>query len=176
MDIDVNLLLAQTIKLFNGFIHSPFFLTLKILLAIYTTVLFADLVMLLYFRGFGKVRESLRGMIIPLISPKKMRKRWNKIKSRLESGKTSDYKVAVIEADEVIGKIFKNMRLKGNDMAERLDKLKPNQIENLEDLKKAHKIRNQIINEPEFSVDKKSAEEVIEIYEQFLVDSQFLED
>lgn len=174
MDI-INLIIIQAIKLFNGFANSPFFLTLKFLLAIYTTVLFADLAMLVYIRGFGKVREGFYGMNIPMASPKKMLKRWNKIKSRMESGKVSDYKLTIIEADRTIGNMLRDMRFKGDDTTQRLDNLKPGQIENLEDLKKAHRIRNQIINDSTFDVDKKLVEETIGSFEQFLIDSEFLE-
>jgi len=173
--MDTNSILLGIMKIFQGFIYSPFFLVLKLLLAIYVAVLFADIMMLLILRGFGDVRVSLRGSYIPLISKKRMRKKWNKIKIRLESDDFSQYKLAVLEADEIINKFLKAMELKGNNMIERLDKLKPGQLEEAEILKKAHKVRNQIVNDPSFQIEKTKAKETLDIYAKFLTENEFME-
>jgi hypothetical protein len=174
--MDINSIANLIVSLFYGFIHSPFFLTLKFILAIYVTVLFADIIMLLMIRGFGSdIKTTFRGMNIPMISVKKMRKRWNKIETRLESDDYSQYKIAIIEADKIVDGIFKSMNLKGNDMVERLKTLNPEQLEAEEDLEKAHKIRNQIINDPSFNIGKKEAKETLDIYAKFLTENEFME-
>lgn len=169
------MLFSGILKFFQLFFNSPFFLTLKFLLAIYVSVLFANLVMLLILRGFGDVRVTFKGMNLPLVSPVKIRKSWNEIKARLETGDESQYKLAVIEADKIVDKIIGSMGLKGKNMIQRLETLKPGQIEDAENLKIAHKTRNQIINDPSFQVNKDKAIEVIEIYEKFLVKFEFME-
>ena len=174
--MDTNLILNLVVSLFYGFIHSPFFLTLKLILAIYTTVLFADIIMLLSIRGFGSdIKTSFRGTNIPLMSAKKTRKKWNKIEARLESGDYSQNKIAIIEADKIVDGIFVSMGLKGNDMVERLKTLNPEQLEAEEDLEKAHKIRNQIINDSSFNIEKKEAKETLDIYAKFLTENEFME-
>jgi len=173
--MDIDLILLGTIKAFQGFIYSPFFLVLKLLLGIYVIVLSADILMLLILRGFGDIRISLRGANIPLVSPKKMRKKWSNIEAYLESNNSSQYKLAVLEADRVIDKIFKSMGLKGNDMIEMLDNLNPGQMEEAEELKTAHKIRNRIINDPSFQIDRKKAKETIDIYAKFLTENELME-
>ena len=173
--MDINLIILGVAKAFQGFIDSPFFLALKLLLAIYVAVLFADIIMLLILRGFGDVRVSLRGAYIPLITKKRMKKKWSKIKVRLESDDASQYKLAVLEADEIIDKFLKSMELKGDNMIERLDKLKPGQLEEAEILKEAHKIRNQIVNDPSFQIEKAKAKETLDIYAKFLTENEFME-
>lgn len=169
------MLFSEVLKFFQLFLHSPFFLTLKFLLAIYVSVLFANLVMLLILRGFGDVRATFKGMNLPLVSPAKTRKSWNKIKARLETGDGNQYKLAIIEADKIVDKIISSMGLKGKNMIQRLETLKPRQIEDAENLKIAHKTRNQIIIDPSFQIDKEKAAEVLEIYEKFLVKFEFME-
>jgi hypothetical protein len=164
-----------TAKVFQAFIRSPFFLVLKLMLGIYVIVLLADILMLLILRGFGDVRASLKGAYVPLISPKRMRKKWNNIEAYLESDKSSQYKLAVLEADRVIDKILKSIKLKGDDMIERLDNLHPGQIEEAEGLKDAHRIRNQIVNDPSFQVDRKKAKETIDLYAKFLTENELME-
>ena len=174
--MDINLIVNQIGVVFYGFINSPFFLTLKLILAIYVTVIFADIIMLLSIRGFGAdIKTSFRGTNIPLMSAKGTRRKWKKIEARLETDDYSQYKVAIIEADKMVDGIFKSMRLKGNDMIERLKTLNPEQLEAEEDLEKAHKIRNQIINDPSFNIEKKEAKEALDIYARFLIENEFME-
>lgn len=173
--MDFSLFFNEILKFFQLFLHSPFFLALKFLLAIYVSVLFADLVMLLILRGFGDVRATFKGMNIPLVSPAKIRKSWNEIKSKLETGDTNQCKLAVIEADKIVDKIIGSMGLKGNDMIQRLDNLKPKQIENAEELKEAHRTRNKIIHDPSFQIDKEKTLEILSKYEKFLVEFEFME-
>lgn len=165
----------QGYVLFIAFLNSPFFLTLKFLLAIYVTVLFANVVMLIYFRGTADVRSTFRGMNLPMISKKKMKSIWDKLKIKVATGDVSQFKLAIIEADGIIEKILKDMKLKGENMTEILNNINPNQIENIEDLKKAHLIRNQIVNDEKFELDKKATEEVMGIYEAFLVENEFMD-
>jgi hypothetical protein len=172
--MDTDFILLGVMKIFQGFVGSSFFLALKLMLAVYVSVLFADIVMLLILRGFGDVRVSLRGANVPLISPKRMRKNWIKIEARLESGDPSQYKLAVLEADGIIDKIFQSMELKGSNMTEKLEKLSPGQMEEAEEIKNAHKIRNQIVNDPSYQIDKEKAKEALDIYAKFLTENEFM--
>ena len=169
------MLFSGVAKFFQLFFHSPFFLTLKFILAVYVTVLFADLVMLLILRGMGDVRATFRGMNIPLVSPRKMRKNWNKIMERVSMNDASQYKLAIIEADKLVGKIIGSMGLKGDDMVQRLETLKTTQIETKEDLIMAHRTRNKIIHDPFFEIDKEKTKEILKIYESFMVEFEFME-
>lgn len=158
-----------------GFYHSPFVLTVKIFLGIYVAILIVDLILLLILRGLGdEIRTGLRGMNIPMTSPSKMKKRWDKVLARLESGDVSQYKVAVIEADAIADDILKGIGYEGNTMSERLAHVKPHQLDGLEELLGAHQIRNQIVHEADFALDKKAAHETITIYENFLRYLEFM--
>ena len=173
--MNIDLLSNQIIVIFQSFIHSPFFLALKFILAIYVTVLFADIIMLLILRGVGAdVRTAFRGSNVPLVSPKKMNKKWRKITSRLEGNDQSQYKLAIIEADSMIDNIFKQMGLKGDDMIQKMDNLNPEQLDIKDDLKEAHKMRNQIIHDPSLQIGKESAKKILDIYATFLLDNEFM--
>jgi hypothetical protein len=157
------------------FYHSPFVLAVKIFLGIYVAILIIDLVLLLILRGVGAdLRTGMRGMNIPTITPSKMRKRWDKVMARLESADASQYKVAVIEADLIADEILKGIGYEGNNMSERLEHVKPHQLDGLEELLGAHQIRNRIVHEADFALDKKAAHETIKIYEDFLRYLEFM--
>jgi hypothetical protein len=156
----------------SGFYKSPAFSVLKFILGIYTVVVLADIILLLIQRGLsGDIRDTLIGMNIPpeLSTRKnKLKKKWEKIKSRLESKNESEYKVAIIEADNVIDDLIARMGYDGNNMAERLDSINPGQIDNIEDLRVAHKVRNRIIHEDGFKLSLEETKNVLGYYEKFL--------
>ncbi|MDQ1284242.1 MAG: hypothetical protein QG620_590 [Patescibacteria group bacterium] len=159
--------------------HSTPFAVLKFLLGIYSAVLFVNIVMLLFQRGLaGDVRDTLLGMNVPpeLTTKKsKLKKRWEKIRAKIESGGESDWKVAIIEADNIIDDLIRRMGYKGENMAERLDAINPGQVENIEELRRAHQTRNRIIHEDDFKLDKESALDILADYEEFLKEFEVLE-
>lgn len=157
-----------------NFYNSSFFSVLKFIIGIYVIVLLVDIILLLMQRGLsGNVRETSLGIDMPReLASKggklKLRKKWEKIKSKLYSGEERAYKVAVIEADEVIHGLIRRLGYAGENMAERLDNIPFGQMDNIEELKRAHEIRNRIIHEDGFKLSKKEAEEVFSLFEEFL--------
>ena len=156
-------------EFFSVFYRSGFFLAVKIFISIYVTVLLADIILLLILRGLDSdFRVGLKGMDIPTTPKNKTVKQWGGIKDRLKSGNTSQYKAAILEADKMADKILAGIGYKGDNMGERLEKANQSQIDNLEELKKAHELRNRVIYEKNFAITKKEAKEAIDIYGEFL--------
>ena len=155
--------------------YSPFFTVIKFFLVIYITVLLVDIILLLILRGVGAdVRTAIKGMDIPAVPKSKASKEWQGIKKRLENENISQYKAAILEADRIADDILSKIGYKGKNMAERLKQVKSGQLENVEDLKDAHKVRNRIIYEKDFTIDKKTAENIIKIYEDLLKDLDYI--
>ncbi len=154
------------------FYASLTFSVIKIFLEIYVIVLFINIILLLKQRGLGgDIRDTLLGMNIPpeLVSKKgKLRAKWEKVRAKLKSKNESDYKVAIIEADNIIDDLIKRMKYAGENFGERLDNITPGQIENIEDLKKAHETRNRIIHDERFVLTKEEAEKTMGYFEDFL--------
>jgi hypothetical protein len=154
------------------FLDSFTFSLLKFLLGIYAVVLLADIVLLLVQRGVGgDLRDTKIGMNVPKeLTTKKgiLQVKWEKIRKRMKSKNESDYKVSIIEADNIIDDLIKRMGYKGENMTERLDGINPGQVENIEDLKKAHEIRNRIIHDESFKLNKEEAEKTLSYFEEFL--------
>jgi len=155
-----------------GFYNSTFFGIVKFILGIYAMVVLADIVLLLIQRGLsGDLRETLMGVNIPpeFVNKKgKLRKKWNKIREGIKSSEEDNWKIAIIEADEIIDDLIRRMGYAGENMGERLAEINPGQIENIEELKKAHETRNQIIHDEAFELTKEQAEETIRYFENFL--------
>lgn len=167
----LNILKANGLDLIS-FYNSTFFSVVKFILGIYVVVLLANIILTLVQRGLrGDIRDTFLGMNVPpeLVTKKgKLRKKWDKIKQKMETKAEADYKIAIIEADDVIDDLIKRMQYPGENMGERLAGINPGQIENIEELKKAHEIRNRIIHKEDFEITKEQAEEVMGYYENFL--------
>ncbi|HPN96249.1 MAG TPA: hypothetical protein PLK35_00620 [Candidatus Moranbacteria bacterium] len=168
-----NIILVVVDGLIN-FYNSTTFAVIKFILGIYAAVLFVDIILLLIQRGLGgDIKDTFLGMNLPREfvrkRPKdKLKIKWEKIKSKLDNDNKADLKMAIIEADDLIDDLIKKMKYPGDNFGERLENINPGQIENIEDLKKSHLMRNRIIHEEKFELTKKEAEEILASYEEFL--------
>jgi len=100
--------------------------------------------------------------------------RWNEIKARLRKGDEANLKLAVIEADNLIGEILKRMGLPGADMAERLKQIEIQEVKNVDKIWATHKIRNQIVHEPNFHLTQEEAETAVGNIEEALKELEYL--
>lgn len=149
--------------------ESASFRVFLFLAAIYTVVLLADIVLLLFLRGLrSNLRATLYGMNIPKGEKGKIEKRWEKIEKKLKSNNESQFKVAVIEADGLADEILKKIGYAGRNMKERMERIHPGQIDNYEDVKRAHEIRNRVVYEKDFELDLETAKNTLKTYEDLL--------
>ncbi|MEI7425936.1 MAG: hypothetical protein WCK16_03370 [Candidatus Moraniibacteriota bacterium] len=164
--------LTETINIAKAFYTSLTFSVIKLFLEIYVIVMLINIILLLKQRGLGAdMRDTLVGMNIPpelAYKKNKLKAKWLKVKAKLKSENESDYKVAIIEADKIIEDLIARMNYAGENMSERLDNITPGQIENIEDLRKAHEVRNRIIHDDSFILTKEEAEKTFDYYEDFL--------
>ena len=162
-----------------GFYHSGFFLTIKILLGIYSLVLFVDIVLLLWQRGLsGNFREGIYGMDVPraIVGKKKQtRDKWSEIRKKVELGGPIDFKVAIIEADDFIDGIVEGLGYSGDNFGERLDGIPEEHIANVAGMKQAHQVRNKIIHDDNFVLSQADALGVLSQYEEFLRNFQVID-
>jgi hypothetical protein len=176
MDVELILGVSESISdVASNVFHSSWFAVFKFFAGIYALVLFVDIILLLVLRGVrANIRVGLRGAEVPVRFKGKFMKKWSEIMKRMESGSVSHYKAAILEADSVVDEILEKIGYSGKNMTERLEAVNEIQIENIEDLKKAHEIRNKIIHDKNFEIDLEEAKEIISIYETFLKEIELL--
>jgi len=105
---------------------------------------------------------------------KKMEKQWTKVKARLQAGTESEHKLAVIEADSILDDILKRMGYGGASLGERLEKITSATLSNISSVEEAHKIRNNIVHDPDYRLSLNEVKDVIEIFEKALINLQAL--
>ncbi|MBP7006837.1 MAG: hypothetical protein KBC44_03065 [Candidatus Pacebacteria bacterium] len=93
--------------------------------------------------------------------------RWLKILDYVTSSVPSDWKLAVLEADSMLGTLLENMNFKGENLGERLKNADRDTFKSLTQAWEVHNIRNKIAHEgPNFDLSDREAKRVIALYEQ----------
>ena len=105
---------------------------------------------------------------------KKVAKQWNTISRRLNSPNDSDWKIAIIEADKFIDEVVRNLGGEGKTLGERLNSLPLGTIVHINEVWEAHKIRNNIVHDPDYRLSQSRAKETIAMYEVVLKEFEVL--
>jgi len=105
---------------------------------------------------------------------KRITRRWKKILKRLETETESEYKLAVIEADNMLDTSLKRMGYLGQNLEERLDKLTSATLPNIEEVREAHQVRNNIVHDPDYRLSLDEARKTLDIYDQAFRSLQIL--
>ncbi len=93
---------------------------------------------------------------------------WSGIEEKAREGKAQSLMLAVISADNLVDSALKQMGLPGEHMADRLQHFTYDDFNQIEDLWRAHKLRNELVHTPGFELKKEEAEEMLRVYESFL--------
>lgn len=93
-------------------------------------------------------------------------RRWRKITRLLKTATPSEVKLALIEADSLLEEVLERMGYTAPTLGERLKQLKPDDIPNLDALWEAHRIRNNIVHDPDYRLPLGQAKKAINAYEQ----------
>ncbi len=96
---------------------------------------------------------------------KKMEKSWKKVVAKLDTGLESEYKLAIIEADNILNDTLKAMGFSGESLGQRLEKITPATITNIEEVKQAHQVRNDIIHDPNYKLSSDQAKKILLVFE-----------
>ncbi|MDE2000973.1 MAG: hypothetical protein KGI60_00195 [Patescibacteria group bacterium] len=92
-------------------------------------------------------------------------KLWNQIRRRLDSENQNDLRLAILECDHLLNEILKMSGYLGR-MDEKLKLLDPSQLSNIEDVKRAHALRDKIAQDPTYAITQEEARAAADIYGQ----------
>lgn len=102
---------------------------------------------------------------------KKLAKKWAKIKKDLRKSQLeAQWKLALMEGVELFDERLKKMGYPGENLIERLEKLTPEELPDLEKIIWAAKICQDIARDPSYKLTKKEAQKVLAIFEKTLVE------
>ncbi len=94
--------------------------------------------------------------------------RWLEIQMHSDSTNPNDWKLAIIEADIMLGQVLTKAGYAGGTIGEQLKSISTNTVNSLQDIWEAHKVRNQIAHEgADFILTQKLARDTILRYQKF---------
>lgn len=93
-------------------------------------------------------------------------KRWRTIKKAIEEGGVSDWKRALLNADDLMDEVLKMAGYVGHSANERFEFLKPELMANAERIKAGHQVANHIRQDPSFEIQKNEAVAILREYKQ----------
>ena len=76
----------------------------------------------------------------------------------------SGWKLSIVEADTLLDSILQRTGIKGENLNEKIENLNVEIVPNINNLKKARRISENIIQDPGYHIEIKEAEKVLEIY------------
>jgi hypothetical protein len=96
---------------------------------------------------------------------KKISKGWSKVLSKLEKGSEAEYKMALIEADEMFDNTLEKMGYSGKTLEDRIKQASA-VLSNTEQIQEAHKTRNNVAYDPNYKLGLDEAKRILEVFEQ----------
>ncbi len=152
---------------------------LKVVFILVSAVLLAGIVALALFKThylqWLLFQNAVEFFTFRPFGAKRITKNWNKITGRLETGEESEYKLALIEADQMFDSALKRMRFPGATFEERLEKLSSATLPNMEEIRKAHRLRNNIVHNPDQSLTLEEAQKTLQEYKKAFLSLQIIE-
>lgn len=140
---------------------------LKTASAIFTMVAFA-ITAYSFFMIQELVHEENKrlGLTLTWETEKKQKnKRWQRVEEHMTSLNPSDWKIAILEADNILDEVTKRMGFSGGTLGERLRTIPAADFPYLEEAWQAHKFRNALAHKgTEFPLVRSDAEQIINIY------------
>ena len=137
---------------------------------ILSVALFAGIVYIIIKTGWLSTRvDRIQDVVLKADMPKKRAKdSWKKAQAHFFAGDDNDLKMAIMEADKILGDALRYAGIRGTGLGERLKNVKKEQMPNIDDVWQAHKLRNQIAHESGFKIKRDLAERALGIYEKAL--------
>lgn len=151
---------------------------IKLISGLISFVLFVGIVILgvktqKFWERFANIATAVEG-VREIQVKGKIIKKWEEIMAKSKSHIESDWKIAVVEADKFMDDLIKQIGFKGRDMGERLKQVNPSQISNINEIWQAHKIRNNLVHDPNFKITYGDAEFVVKTYEKTLKELELI--
>ena len=122
-----------------------------------------------------KEKESLAGFLQKTTGHDEKNERWEMVLNHLESQNPTDWRMAILEADNILEDMVKKMGYDGENLGERLKAVEVSDFNNLQNAWEAHKVRNKIAHEGSgFDLTKKEANRIIQLYEKVFREFEFI--
>lgn len=102
-------------------------------------------------------------------------KAWRNIQKHFFAGDDNNLKLAIIEADNTLNEALRLAGFKGENLGDRLKMIDESKLPGVQQIWEAHKLRNKIVHETNYKLNRNTAEKALAIYEATLSDLGLLD-
>ncbi|MCR4328590.1 MAG: hypothetical protein NUV53_03685 [Patescibacteria group bacterium] len=102
------------------------------------------------------------------------KERWEEVLKRMAIQTSDSMRLAILEADALVDSILKELGFEGDHMADRLAKITPESLLCIDRLWRAHRLRNELVHTPDYTIETEKAQQTIEDYESFMKEIKIL--
>lgn len=103
-------------------------------------------------------------------------KHWERVEGYMRSNNPSDWKIAILEADNILDEVVERMGYPGETLGERMRMIEASDFPHLELAWRAHKLRNEIAHKAglDFVLSRTTAEQTVNIYHRIFKELGYL--
>lgn len=94
--------------------------------------------------------------------------RWEEVLRHLSSFREGEWKFAIVEADKLVNDVLRDAGFKGETIGEKLKAITTEQLQSINALWDAHKLRNLVVHDSDFKIKHREVRRAIEQYEKAL--------
>jgi len=160
-----------------AFSFAPFFSLLHSLFAI-LAIIFITIIIYCLVRLYEIKKEDEEKMEAIIAFPPEAtlkNERWQIVQDHVNSANPAEWRLAILEADNMLEEMVRRMGYRGENLGERLKAVEPSDFESIQSAWEAHKIRNRIAHEgSEFFLPQREARRIIGLYEQVFKEFSFI--
>ncbi len=94
-----------------------------------------------------------------------LNKKWQQVQEHINSPNPSDWRLAILEADIMLGDILEKMGYQGDSIGDKLKGIEKSDFVTLDQAWEAHRTRNQIAHQgSDFQLNEREAKRIIDLY------------
>jgi hypothetical protein len=137
------------------------------------------LIGIIYARRKSKEIESRYKKILEVVpeetTPQVRNEKWERVLAHINSQNSSDWRLAILEADIILEELLGKMNYDGQTIGDRLKNIEKSDFLNLDNAWEAHKVRNEIAHKgADFMISQREAQRVVGLYEQVFKELHFI--
>ena len=158
-----------------SFDYSGVIFWIKMMATFFSTLFIYGIIYSIYQQN--QVYEAIHAFLKPAHVPVDKRKNveeWQKILQKGASENESERKFAIIAADTLVERILELAGYKGENLGERLKKVEKGDLDSLDTLWEAHKIRNRIAHEADHELSREEASRALLLFEKTLKELEYI--
>jgi len=152
---------------FNNFLGQFFwFKALKFILGFYLIIMILTIALALtrMIKRYAYLNTLLEGQEFKNIKSGVFQTRWDNVMNLIGTEDPDSWKAAVLESSVMLNEVLEIIGYEGETLGRKLSKLMPEQLEDLETIKKANEAKNEIVRNSEYKITKEEAEKLVDTF------------